>query len=793
MGRRTRQIFEAAQGFTLPVAEDFRSPHGVSRWVKRFVYGEYATTAAMLVWPERHRLAECCDKEEFMAVVESIEEGDQSDDNTTDMRGAVAVDEVAGQDAARAAFFEYPLEDEDVLEELWSKIKRDYWTWALGNAYMAPLFAIVQSSGWGKSRLAFELHRKGLYIIYISCMKASHSGFPGQTPHLAAWITQGKQLTVLRMAALLLASIEALADYVKGGGDPHCWILDQTDPTRGFPVANDIASRLQACTLRLEASAAAKAAALPRTFERRTTEYLSRESHTYNAVGEALKTALRDLPLDGIAFDGIAQRPDQRLKVLFCFDEASELAELELEGGMDTAFTLLRRVLGKAEFGLWALVLGTNSRLLDFVPSKAMDPTRKVRARDYKLFKPFWLTATAAVPGDLSSGSPESVFRLGRPLWRAFMDKGYTFKGLRLLAVDKLNCSGGVTDATVIAILGCTIGLDVASWSEAAETSVASHMMTACWISDDRRRLHVSNAAEPVLAAAAAGFLLQEVTLNEVLGELSKMCKEGVVTGGPRGEIVTRLLLLLAMLACRRDTGDATFTGEIKLGAFLSKLLGKVPHGLAGTVDLDAGLNFNGFSPTYRNLERGLINECLQHIRALTCKPGQEAVDNIVPSTGGPIGIQAKRWESNNSTKMRRAVGKLEAGVGGVNFMLGIILQLGSPEHRIVVEGAANRTIVVYGLSSELFPFLTQATADKLLDVLKVGSAEYLLHMTDGEQRIYGPRDGELALEFMEDAEPSDNEALGTAIRRLPSDGVAGDRLKVLELKPHGGLQDLCY
>ncbi|EFJ08494.1 hypothetical protein SELMODRAFT_428879 [Selaginella moellendorffii] len=657
MGRRTRQIFEAAQGFTLPVAEDFRSQRGICRWVNRFVFGQDAVAAAVRVgtWPERHRLAECSDKEEFMAVVESIEESDQSDDDTTDMRGAVAVDEVAGQDAARAAFFEYPLEDEDVLEELWSKIKRDYWTWALGNSYVAPLFAVVQSSGWGKSRLAFELHRKGLYIIYISCMKASHSGFPGRTPHLAAWITQGKQLTVLRMAALLLASIEALADYVKGGGDPHGWILDQTDPTRGFPVANDIASRLQACTRRLEASAAAKAAALPRTFERRT----SRESHTYNAFGEALKTALRDLPLDGIAFDGIAQRPDQRLKVLFCFDEASELAELELEGGMDTAFTLLRRVLGKAEFGLWALVL-----------------------------------------------------------------------------VDKLNCSGGVTDATVIAVLGCTIGLDVASWSEAAETSVASHMMTACWISDDRRRLHVSNAAEPVLAAAAAGFLLQEVTLNKVLGELSKMCKEGVVTGGPRREIVTRLLLLLAMLACHRDAGDATFTGEIKLGAFLSKLLGKVPHGLAGTVDLDAGLNFNGFSPTYRNLERGLINECLQHIRALTCKPGQEAVDNVVPSTGGPIGIQAKRWESNNSTKMRRAVGKLEAGVGGVNFMLGIILQLGSPEHRIIVEGAANRTIVVYGLSSELFPFLTQATANKLLDVLKVGSAEYLLHMTDGEQRI---------------------------------------------------------
>ncbi|EFJ08495.1 hypothetical protein SELMODRAFT_428880 [Selaginella moellendorffii] len=733
MGRRTRQIFEAAQGFTLPVAEDFRSQRGVCRWVNRFVFGEDAAAAALRVgaWPERHRLAECRDKEEFMAVVESIEESDQSDDDTTDMRGAVAVEKVAGQDAARAAFFEYPLEDEDVLEELWSKIKRDYWTWALGNAYVAPLFAIVQSSGWGKSRLAFELHRKGLYIIYISCMKASHSGFPGRTPHLAAWITQGKQVTVLRVAALLLASIEALAGYVKGGGDPHGWILDQTDPTRGFPVANDIASRLQACTRRLEASAAAKAAALPRTFERRT----SRESHTYNAVGEALKTALRDFPLDGIASDGITQRPDQRLKVLFCFDEASELAELELEGGMDTAFTLLRRVLGKAEFGLWALVLGTNSRLLDFVPSKAMDPTRKVRARDYKLFKPFWLTATAAVPGDLSSGSPESVFCLGRPLWRAFMDKGYTFKGLRLLAVDKLNCSGEVTDATVIAVLGCTIGLDVASWSEAAETSVASHMMTACWISDDRRRLHVSNAAEPVLAAAAAGFLLQEVTLNKVLGELSKMCKEGVVTGGP-GEIVTRLLLLLAMLACRRDAGDPTFTGEIKLGAFLSKLLGKVPHGLAGTVDLDAGLNFNGFSPTCRNLERGIINECLQHIRALTCKPGQEAVDNVVPSTGGPIGIQAKRWESNNSTKMRRAVGKLEAGVGGVNFMLGIILQLGSPEHRIVVEGAANRTIVVYGLSSELFPFLTQATADKLLDVLKVGSAEYLLHMTDGEQRI---------------------------------------------------------
>ncbi|EFJ10363.1 hypothetical protein SELMODRAFT_427199 [Selaginella moellendorffii] len=744
MAKRARKIFESAS-FRPPTEKDLTF-ECLASWVRsNFASGEIDAVAGWLhsTGSKRTRLANLNTREEFLAAVDSMAE--ESLNINVRMwrarRGAAP-----GMGIAQKAFFDYPLQDMDILEELWRKIEQDYMTWITpGSRYLAPYFAVVQGSGWGKSRLACELHRKGLYTIYVSCMKVDSAGMPGRTPHLADWICT-TNATALKMTAFLIASIEALGEYVgegipesdtgnskeEGGGGPNpgLWILKQTHPEHGFPIAAMIRDKIPGCLERLQDSAVvAQEAPGLITFERQTTNFLWGENHVYRTVQRALKAAIEKLPVLGVA------GPDgKRLKVLFCFDEARTLADTELADEMDTGFTLLRRVLRTASSGLWAVMLGTNPRLSNSVPAQALDPTRKVPSRDFKLFKPFWLTGTAAPP---RPGGAESVFRLGRPLWRAFIDRGCSPEKLLGLARDKLNLQEELKDEMVVGVLGCTVGVEVASWSEVAELSMAHHMMTASWISEDMQRVHVSNAAEPVLASAAASVLLDKNKLCKILVSVSKMCKKGVVTGDPRGEMVTRLLVLLAMLTCLKGKKDVMYTKKITLREFLTTLLGMVPDGLASTVHLDAELQFNSFSPTYGRLDAALINDCSQHYRALTCKPGQKAVHNVLPSSKGAIGIQAKRWEADRKTGMAKAVEKLEAGVDGVGFMLSLVFQLGSPDNRVSVEGSAQQTIVIYGLSRQLFPFLLEdSVVDAMRDVLKLNTRGHVLQMTDTEEDI---------------------------------------------------------
>ncbi|EFJ19672.1 hypothetical protein SELMODRAFT_418867 [Selaginella moellendorffii] len=734
MAKRVRKIFESAS-FRPPTEKDLTF-ECLASWVRsNFASGDIDAVAGWLcsTGSKRTRLANLNTREEFLAAVDSMAE-ESLDINVRMWRARRA----PGMGIAQKAFFDYPLQDMDILEELWRKIEQDYMTWITpGSKYVAPFFAVVQSSGWGKSRLACELHRKGLYTIYVSCMKVDSAGMPGRTPHLADWICT-TNATALEMAAFLIASIEALGEYVgesdtgnskeEGGGGPNpgLWILKQTHPEHGFPIAAMIRDKIPGCLERLQDSAVlAQEAPGLITFECQTTNFVWGENHVYRTVQRALKAAIEKLPVLGVA------GPDgKRLKVLFCFDEARTLADTELADEMDTGFTLLRRVLRTASSGLWAVMLGTNPRLSNSVPAQALDPTRKVPSRDFKLFKPFWLTGTAAPP---RPGGAESVFRLGRPLWRAFIDRGCSPEKLLGLARDKLNLQEELKDEMVVGVLGCTVGVEVASWSEVAELSMAHHMMTASWISEDMQRVHVSNAAEPVLASAAASVLLDKNKLCKILVSVSKMCKKGVVTGDPRGEMVTRLLVLLAMLTCLKGKKDVMYTKKITLREFLTTLLGMVPDGLASTVHLDAELQFNSFSPTYGRLDAALINDCSQHYRALTCKPGQKAVHNVLPSSKGAIGIQAKRWEADRKTGMAKAVEKLEAGVDGVGFMLSLVFQLGSPDNRVSVEGSAQRTIVIYGLSRQLFPFLLEdSVVDAMRDVLKLNTHD----KTQGERSV---------------------------------------------------------
>ncbi|KAI5070780.1 hypothetical protein GOP47_0015123 [Adiantum capillus-veneris] len=497
-----------------------------------------------------------------------------------------------------------------------------------GHQWYAPLTALVQSSGWGKSRLICQMWRMGFYVVYISCMKESQSGFPRRTGELAD-IMQGPKSTESTFVALVVSILAVLNQHP--GMACEEWMAAQE---KDDAIQHEILAVFQ--TMKKSIGVIT--------------------DKPYIAAEEDHKKFCQ------VEIDKLKQRG---ARVLLCVDEAGELGD---------NFLKFRRSLRSMPSGdsFFGIVLGTDRIVADLAAAQEDDPSARARlATHFNVFHPIYLIGKSDIFAQVGAGSsditnPCNAIRYGRPLWAAYYDSVGVIDKLdatlqlamkKLLGKDiNIAETGWVNQDIAIAVFACIVGLDVVAWGALPQELVARHMRTIVCISKDRRRVYTSAAAEPALAAAAAMLLhaKNDAFLAMFIDKLTEVCKDGLVLEGIRGEIVARIVIILAMHEC---TKSDNYIKSVPLATFLETMFGgKVVQDLKDNcVNLESTLFFNCFIPTSLPPSPQLLDDYFVRCAALVARRKEHVLDFAVPARGGLLDVGASAALSARSVLPRAA------------------------------------------------------------------------------------------------------------------------------------------
>jgi len=219
------------------------------------------------------------------------------------------------------------------------------------------------------------------------------------------------------------------------------------------------------------------------------------------------------------------------------------------------------------------VVMATYSSISQLSPETSADPSNKYHPinmeKTNEPLDPFLLMATYSVHNDCSTImsqsveeclTPPSLFFMGRPLWHAYSGPG-KLKDMSLVdfALEKLLLVNSGEDPPGplnlkplqrLALLASRLCLSISPTTLYASSLVAGHMARADAVSRDRLALTVSYPSEPVLAIASRDYTrahLEAGVTAVLLTTVTELLANGAVSKGHRGEVVARFLLLWAM------------------------------------------------------------------------------------------------------------------------------------------------------------------------------------------------------------------------------------------------------
>ncbi|RLN71644.1 hypothetical protein BBJ28_00019304, partial [Nothophytophthora sp. Chile5] len=381
------------------------------------------------------------------------------------------------------------------LQRCWLDYRRHY------TKYKSPYMAIVQSSGFGKSRLLRQLAEEtskhaevlaqprhdecDMRVLYICTRNLkSSTGYPVATVKLRKWLF-GSEPSTDTISQHLLAAYQYAQENWATVGDEWLELFTKEEADKSVQEM-------------LEKTAVG----LP------------------SKSGEPAKKAAQ----------GTSQAPERVL--ILAVDEARALLEMEHEG--INYFRLLRRALVRAnqhirssQFsgGIFAVLMDTNSKVSGFTPPPSLDPSSRKQGRtESALFPPFVLTHTMdvywhhrveektddilAYKSLLTRGNENKAWNalmsMGRPMWAS------TFQA----SMVKLDESGKVAAS-------------VSSVSTQPALSMANY--------DGRDDAAISTSTERVLALAGRKLLLgcdpaTEASFKEenLFGVASMLCRLGL-------------------------------------------------------------------------------------------------------------------------------------------------------------------------------------------------------------------------------------------------------------------------
>jgi len=401
------------------------------------------------------------------------------------------------------------------------------------DSYFAPYVTLVQSSGYGKSRLLRET-AKQVVTLYVCLRPDPSSGYPRRTVKaeqalfgdLSAIKNRFDYVTVLikrlgllchnavRMKHQLVDSKESEASIV---GDKR----DKIIQSALFPSERN-----------------------PEVWDLKEIDY-------------KVSVDLQESP------------------IILALDEARELLKPIEDLGV-SRFRLLREALRAfskdvetQKYGLIAVFVDTNSKIHNFTPTLQDDHSAREGSevdemyyKNLKLFHPFIIGETFdllledQVDQDLSQLIHSTKYlHAGRPL--VAQGAGFDFLKRKLM--------GGSAEVTADVSLGvmlCRVAAFVCPRHSLAVDLVAGHMATLLACDKERRGILSTYVAEPRLAIAAAQIWHERENFfpNHGVEALQSALMSGALSQGIRGEVVGQIVLLLAFdAACKaasKEYGD---------------------------------------------------------------------------------------------------------------------------------------------------------------------------------------------------------------------------------------------
>ncbi|EFJ35458.1 hypothetical protein SELMODRAFT_404888 [Selaginella moellendorffii] len=468
----------------------------------------------------------------------------------------------------------------DNVESLREKLEETGDMWKTKKTMIAPVVTLVQSSGWGKSRTTCELANLGVFVIYCS-FASSGTAYPPRSAFADFFYTNAVRLlssgpTLLSQSRFMLfcidyfvSCIEALL-HLTSGEDPMDAKKFLNDLMVGKNFWDVVQAKMEIGNKAREEFANCLDVDLKEKPGEKTNMWGIWESKVFKKYN-TLEGLLSSVPAPAKG----------KLKVLFVMDEARWFT-WHADPTTVAAFVPARRAsrVLPENGSVSVMFTDTDGRLNNFAPpNKASGlgfSSDRVAAAGKLVAHPAYCFFLADLPSDEQTGGlllaqVEDLGRLcgyGRPLWQALVKASASAGDMLLLAVDKLLggtgsfnkflLQRGLSHEACLATLGCRVCIDINPHATIITDMVASHLLSVMSISDDRTLVWTHWATEPLVAAAAA----QVLRAQGKVGTGWKQCLEALVTGmkcgwvdrGYRGELVARVLLLLAVDSLDRDS-----------------------------------------------------------------------------------------------------------------------------------------------------------------------------------------------------------------------------------------------
>ncbi|PKC56318.1 hypothetical protein RhiirA1_429196 [Rhizophagus irregularis] len=379
-----------------------------------------------------------------------------------------------------------------------------------------PYSTIFQSSGYGKSRLIKET-AKTIPTIYICLRDPRSTGYPPRTSVGADLFERVlgdlKEEEEWKFLYVLQNAILCFKEELKNSTSEELW-NNQMDASFCERIWTDI----------------------------------QKKSETWRNISFDAINSSNNLISDDNTDD---------VHLLFCIDEARTLLSQDNYKKI-SLFRFFRRALRHITWnGFFVMFLDTLSRISNFAPPKSADPSGRDDSNlPLKLFYPYFrLTTMDILKSDDNEYNEHNEYfnlaKFGRPLYFSYLqsckDNTQAIGKLKNLLSRKL--LGGANsfkesqqEISSLAILSSVIGIDMSPQSRLTSELVASHMTTCLALSEDRERLIIAYPSEPLLSEVALEFM-SDSTLPEILKQFNSSLKKGLVEPGPRGEIVSRIIL----------------------------------------------------------------------------------------------------------------------------------------------------------------------------------------------------------------------------------------------------------